>query len=186
MQPLSWKGHPAPPPWVSAVGGPSIYSKTEGLLRAIPSGSSNVSFFKSGWGETFVLGFDLLFHHSASVWMERLIKLTPLSWVFSSCCWSQPASLCSLKVFQQPLASSSLCGTSESNSSPSLSLAFPVSLLGQLQAESIPFTQWSLFYPWIPKMLLLVSWTSPSLRLASLFLHILCAAWLFFCRILHT
>ena len=43
MQPLFWKGHPAPPSWAPDVGGLGMYSKPEGLPQAKPSGPSNAS-----------------------------------------------------------------------------------------------------------------------------------------------
>jgi len=82
MQPLFWKGHPAPPSWAPAVAGLGTYSKPKGLPRARPSGPSNASRSESGRGDTFVLDLDLLFHHWAFVKGEtepsRLSLLQPL------------------------------------------------------------------------------------------------------------
>ena len=82
MQPLFWKGHPAPPSWAPDVGGLGTYSKPEGLPQAGPSGPSNASRSESGWGDTFILDLDLLFHRLAFVKGEtepsRLSLLQPL------------------------------------------------------------------------------------------------------------
>lgn len=80
-----------------------------------------------------------------------------------------------------------LAGARETFSSPSPSWAFPwLYCWDSYKLESIPFTQWSLFYPWIPTMLFLVAQMFPSLGLASLCLHFLHAVQLFLCRVLYT
>lgn len=97
-KPLFWKSHSAHLPGYTAVRDCELITKQTASRLAI--GPSNVL---SAWAETLVL------HVICSLPFGLcLIKLRPSSGAFPSCCWSHPASHCSLTGVTHPLAGASL------------------------------------------------------------------------------
>lgn len=137
-------------------GGLSIIPKKKGGLElshqapAIPSASS-------GWVQVFVFDFNLLFHPLLFVSRAKPVKLSCLSRAFSGGCRSRLTTATGWCFFLSVWDVASYSSRSPPGSP----------WLGQPWAGAASHTLSGQFYLSLPKMLLLVSWTFPSLGFAA-------------------